>query len=686
MLTITSVLALFSLLAVASGVFFISKKVKLPYTVLLVFVGLIIVPLANAPFLKPIFGFLDDLSLTPELLFYIFLPVLIFESAFNMNIRRMMENIVSIGALSILSLLLSAGLIALGVYFVLPLVGLHIPFIVALLFASIISATDPVAVLALFKEFGAPKRLTLIFEGESLFNDGTAVALFLVVFMVAEKGFYGGTTILDGALTFVGMIGGGVFLGLLVAFVFSRFLRVTRSSEFVSITTLIVSAHFTFILGELINEHGIFGFDFHVSSIIATTISALFLGNYSKHILSPQSDEYLEKSIGHLAFVVNSLVFILIGILFASSHLSFYSLWLPIVLTVLVVAIARALSVFGIVIPLNLTKVEAPIPKSWQYLLSWGSLRGALAVIVVLLIPSSYIPLGWSYAFTPQELLLALTIGCILFTLFVKALTIGPMIKRLGINQESVLQLACKVDMAIYGVTSEIARLNEQKEKGFFNEDYFVRAKDRLMSRKNVLVNERKTLLEKYGENLFEQSLHVSAIGIERKYLQDLYINQEINEKVYRRISGKLSLQKEKVECADHLDINPSDFQDKKDVFDRLVNTFSSVLGDDVKQLGPEEKFSYYRAQSIIARKVLKTLNRMQTQYGEDVFLPEVFKKTLSVYFRYQEQALLKMNLVRDENNAQVEPLAEALVEKTLEASKAKSLSYLADHGLLQDH
>lgn len=119
--------------------------------------------------------------MTPDILFFVFLPVLIFESAYNMNYRQLMKNWKSITGLAVFGLLLSAVIIAFGLYLILPLFGFQIPFLVCLLFGSLISATDPVAVLSIFKSVGAPRRLTLIFEGESLFNDGTSLALFLVI-------------------------------------------------------------------------------------------------------------------------------------------------------------------------------------------------------------------------------------------------------------------------------------------------------------------------------------------------------------------------------------------------------------------------------------------------------------------------------------------------------------------------
>ena len=133
-LSITSALSLFLLIALSTGIYFAAKKIKIPYTVALVAVGCILALLVDLPFINPILGFLKDMVLTPEWLFYIFLPVLIFETAYNFNIRRMVENAWSISLLAFVSCFLSTMMIGFGLYYILPLVGLNVPLIITLLF------------------------------------------------------------------------------------------------------------------------------------------------------------------------------------------------------------------------------------------------------------------------------------------------------------------------------------------------------------------------------------------------------------------------------------------------------------------------------------------------------------------------------------------------------------------------
>ncbi len=176
-------LSFVSLLVIAAGVSYWAKRVKIPATVALVAVGMLIAIAAKFGFAE----FLDDFELTPDILFYVFLPILLFESAYNVRYKELLRNIRSVTLLSVVSLVISAFFVGFALRYGLLLFGIDVPFEVTLLFGALISSTDTAAVLAVFKELGVPRRLNLIFEGESLFNDGTAIALFLIVLGVVES-------------------------------------------------------------------------------------------------------------------------------------------------------------------------------------------------------------------------------------------------------------------------------------------------------------------------------------------------------------------------------------------------------------------------------------------------------------------------------------------------------------------
>ncbi|MCK5354982.1 MAG: cation:proton antiporter, partial [Methyloprofundus sp.] len=383
-MTLDVYLSVFTLMFFSLGINILSLKTRIPYTVLLVIGGSLLVPLSkiNA------FSFVTSFQLTPELLFFVFLPILIFESAYNIKIRNLQENKFAISMLAIVGLLISTFFIGYVGRWAFQLLGFDIPLLVTLLFGAIISATDPVAVLSLFKEYGAPHRLTLIFEGESLFNDGTAFAIFLVFLEIMLHGFHGTTTVLQGLLAFATMIVGGGLFGLFMGFFFSKLIEWVKGNEHLEITLTLLVAHFTFLLAELISEKLVIdGYHIQISSIIATLVSSIVIGNFGRYKMSVGVEEYMGKFWGYFAFLANSLVFILMGLLFTSLSISLNVAILPILMMILVVAIARAVSIYFSIGIANQIKSEESIPSNWQHLLSWGSLRGAIAVIMVMLIP-----------------------------------------------------------------------------------------------------------------------------------------------------------------------------------------------------------------------------------------------------------------------------------------------------------
>lgn len=360
-------LSLFSLMLISLAVFVLSKKLNFPYTVLLVVVGSLLVPLSQIEY----FSFITSFKLTPELLFFVFLPILIFESAYNMNIRSVTENIYSIGVLAVAGLVISALFIGVVGYYLFELAGFAVPMLALLLFGAIISATDPVAVLALFKEYGAPQRLTLIFEGESLFNDATGFAMFLVILDLMAHGFNGVNSVISALISFTTMLGGGLIFGILMGFLFAKLIEKVKGHEHLEITLTLLVAHFTFILTEVISEHLIIGDQkLRLSPIIATLVASMVIGNFGRYKMSSSVEEYMEKFWGYFAFVTNSLVFILMGLLFADLAIDMNVAILPIFLGIAVVVVGRALSVYPLVWLLNKFGKEERIPNNWTHLLA----------------------------------------------------------------------------------------------------------------------------------------------------------------------------------------------------------------------------------------------------------------------------------------------------------------------------
>lgn len=668
-------LSLVTLTMLSMGTFFAAKKIRIPYTVLLVVVGLLLIPLAKLPF----FSYIGSFHLTPELLFFVFLPTLIFESAYNMNIVKVVESIRSISLLAVASLIVSAFAAAAGLYYGFQWIGLPIPFSVTLLFGALISATDPVAVLALFKEYGAPRRLSLIFEGESLFNDGTSLALFLIILDIVIRGYHGPASIIDGTLIFAIMVAGGILLGIAIGGIFSKIIERVKDNEYVEITLTLVVAHLTFLLSEIINhyaEH--FGSDIRLSSIIATVIAAMVVGNYGRYKISPRVEEYMEKFWGYFAFLCNSIVFVLIGLLFASLPLSLSDLIVPGIVTILVIAAGRAISIYPIIGLLNLSRTELYIPQSWQHLLAWGSLRGALAITMVLLIPDTLTVAGWSHAFTVKEFIMGLTIVCIYFTLFVKATTIGPVMRRLRLTDLTDLEKIEREETKLLIYNRLLVRLTEFRDKRYINEKTYERIKKEYEGRCRNTGEAWNTISRGEGRRI-ERVLHLHALGIEKHVLKSLFTYDEVDEKVFKKILDELDRRRARIASMEDMAATTESETSKKDIFEKALY---AIVGNREETYTSERRYMYHRAKRIIARKAVRGLTTLK-EGGVALAEATLFEQVLAHYAAQEESSRRAMQTLEHEHVGIVQDLNDRFAARGLYKEEESILHELREKEMI---
>lgn len=661
MLTAGTTLAIFFMLGISSLSLFWSKKINIPHTVLLVLIGVGLGLLANISF----FGFFHELKLTPELLFYLFLPILIFESAYNINVRHLVSDGGIILSIAVGSFLLSSTIIATLLHFALSLIGIDIPFLITLLFGSLISATDPVAVLALFKEYGVPKRLSLIFEGESLFNDATAVALFLIVLEGINQGGIDLLSSMSGIITFISMLIMGVLFGLAIGSIFTYLIGSAKNNEISGITLTIVLAHITFILAEIISTYSFFGaFSVPISPIISTTIASLLVGNYGRIKLGYHSESFVSHLWEQFAFMTNSLIFILIGILMVNVNFLNPIVIISVAITVLIVAISRAVSIYPIISIYNLFHQNNKIPSSWQHLLAWGSLRGALAVTMVFLIPDDLSITGWELEISPKEFILAITIGCIAATLFIKATSIKKLVKNFKLDKLTALEEVGYQETKALMHHKVTEQLTKYKDRGYIDSD---NAQNLLIEHENAFryaCNKVNTLSEDNKNKLTFRILRIFAIGIETHYLKNLYENQEITESVFRRIEGKLRLQLEAMENG-NLSPDVSLHGDGRDIFDSFFSVLRKFFNPKEESQTFEEKYMYYRAQGIISRKVLKEIELLKNT-SSIIFTSSAVAHVTKLYTTFKENSEAKLFITSQTDTTASQKLAINLAEKSV--------------------
>ncbi len=396
------------LLLIVSLVALVVRRLRIPYTVALVVVGLLIT------FQKPL-----EIELTPELILSLFIPPLVFEAAFHLEFKSLRDNWLPIVGLAIPGVLVTTFIVGGIVSW-----GVGISLTSGLVFGALIAATDPVAVVSLFKALGAPKRLTTLVESESLFNDGTAIVLFKLIVAVALSAVVGSGSeahhsfdILSAVVDFFRVAAGGLLIGIGLGWVIAQI--IARVDDYLIETMLTtVLAFGTYLVAER----------FHVSGVLAVVAAGIVTGNIGLKGMSPTTRIVLFNFWEFLAFVANSLVFLLIGLDVNLREIG--ANLLPITIALGAVLLSRALVVYGLMALANLSSNKVSL--AYRHVLFWGGLRGAISLALALSLP---------LALADREILRVMTFGVVLFTLLAQGTTMQFLLRCLGIGVAPPLEL-----------------------------------------------------------------------------------------------------------------------------------------------------------------------------------------------------------------------------------------------------
>ena len=377
------------LLTIAAVVAMIARRLRLPYTVGLVLAGIALALLPRSP----------EITLTKDLIFSTFLPPLVYEAALYIRWRELARDLPLILIMATLGVLLSAAITAWGMHTL-----AHWAWPTAIVLGTLIAATDPVSVIAAFKEADVRGRLRLLVESESLFNDGTTAVLFgIALTMVTGQS----TDAVEIAQRLLSTVGIGILSGLLIGG--GTLLLAGRTEDhLVEITLTVVAAFGSFLLAER----------FQGSGVLASLTAGLLAGNLGPlGSFSARGREAVESFWEFIAFVVNSLIFILIGI--REAHQDLIHMLVPIAFASGLTILGRAATVY----PICALFTHSPlrVKPAWQHVLFWGGLRGTLALALALGLPPEV---------TEREMIITVAFGVVAFSIFIQGLTVLPLISR----------------------------------------------------------------------------------------------------------------------------------------------------------------------------------------------------------------------------------------------------------------
>jgi CPA1 family monovalent cation:H+ antiporter len=415
LLEVSGLLLLAVLLSLAA------RRLRVPLSVILVVIGF----LAAVVGLTPEIGLLEGETFE-EVVVFLFLPMLVFAAALGIDLRAFMRNLGAILVLAVLAFLVSAVLVGLTLHWV-----LGTALAVALLFGALISATDPVAVVAVFREVGVPRRLLTLVEGESLLNDGVAIVLFAILL---EGATGGSVSVVSGVIDFVAVFGGGALIG--VALGLAAALGLPWLDRLPAAALSLAVAYGSFVLAD-----AVLGF----SGVMATAAAGMVLAGLAPSRASAEVREMWEQMWEALDYVANALLFLLIGLVIGPGLLVEHAG--VIVLAAVVVLAARALAMVPMVWLLERVAHIPRLGRRNEAVLIWGGLRGGVALALALALPEEL---------AERELLVALTGGVVLATLVLNATTIRWLVSRLGLDRPSDVD---RYLMAIAQISSvEVAR------------------------------------------------------------------------------------------------------------------------------------------------------------------------------------------------------------------------------------
>ena len=500
------------------------RRLHFPYTVGLVIVGLLIGWLTDK---IPGVEALTNLNLSHDAILFIFLPPLIFESALNLNARLLLRNITPVLVLATVGLLAATGIVSALMVWLTPLGWQE-----ALLFGALISATDPVAVIALFKDLGVPEQLIVLVEGESLFNDATAIVTFNLI--LAAAAMQGNNLLAEGlSLFFISFIG-GLAVGIVFACFMSYPLLTARRNPFIQGTLSAILAFSTFIVAEQ---------SLHVSGVIAVLSAGMVTSWIVSVRLRPESRQFLNELWEYLSFVANSLIFLLVGIASAqilSEVRGMQAVFSTLIIAIFAVLLSRLAVVFLFIPLVNRVHTAPTVGITEQAVLFWGGLRGAVGLALALSIENDM---------EKGQFLVALTLGVALFTLLVPGTTMGLLLDRLNLNKSSITD---KLETAEAIITADRQALNALDNLQMEGEQYQIEVKRISHYIEQSLTNAEKQLSIVWDDmqtNVAQRkrAIWLQALTIEQQGYHHLHDHGILSPAAFLRVNLGISARKSEI-------------------------------------------------------------------------------------------------------------------------------------------
>ena len=451
------------------------RKVPIPYTVILLIIGVVLGAFNRYEWFSNVDLITNAIDwachIGPEIILYVFLPTLIFEAAFDLDVHTFKKSFINaflmavpgIAVAILLTAMLVLGIQSMGIGF-----G-NWDWKIAAMFGAIVCATDPVAVVSLLKELGGGKKLRTLIESESLLNDGTAIVIFMVFFTIITGTAIDNNPAIDFLIVTLGGVAIGGVIGLLTLFLIKK---VFNDPSF-EITCIIGSAYLTFFIAE----------SYHLSGVIGLVTLGLIMAGRGKTRISPEVGHFLHDFWALAAFLANTLIFIIVGVIIGQRTKFHLDDFIDLGLIYIGIHLIRGFVIL-ILFPL-MKKIGYGINRKEATVLWWGGLRGVIGLAMALIVVESNLTkfelyelagvLGVDMDTNPlffdviKEQFLFITAGIVLLTSLINATTIKALVKGLGLTRIPFGRSELIQSSVIKLQNSSIARLELLKKDKFMN-------------------------------------------------------------------------------------------------------------------------------------------------------------------------------------------------------------------------
>lgn len=521
-----SVLGIVTLLFIATIAAIVFKRINFPYTIGLVVVGIVFSRICAHTGMQGI----QNIRLTPELILYVLLPALIFEASVNIDSRMLLKNLGPVFALAAPGLIISTAITGIMMYFLSPLdIG------GAMLFGALISATDPVAVISLFEIVGAPRRLRILVDGESLFNDATAIVTFNIIKGIILSGAaFSAMTLVSGTVQFMITFCGGLLIGAVIGFIMIQIVSWAKNDPLVEISFSTIVAYTAFIVADHF---------FNTSGVMSVMGAGIVISYFGSSRFTPNVKQYMQQFWAFMSFVANSFIFLLLGFteefeLLDGKHYSgilLYVLW-----AVLAIQIARAVIIFGIVPLFGLRRKPDKIDFGYKFIMFWGGLRGAVPLALVFSLPAEL---------PHRQMIIEITLGTVLFTLLIQGTTIKRLLHFFKLDNPTLYNQIAKLEAMLAARKSGLDNLAGLKSKKLLDPEIISQFEAQYNEKQRVLMTQIKELSQApdFLKTAARQVVWTRALAKAERCYTDCYLNGYIPESIYRKLIFRVEMQQDKL-------------------------------------------------------------------------------------------------------------------------------------------